>query len=237
MNGNILYKNIPINFEIEYKKRKTFAIEIIPPNKIKVKSPRGISKSKIEELVHSKANWIIKKLEEFKDIEHMQIERRFVDGEIFMYLGKEYILKITQDKNLKKAEVSICNEFIHVKTPKIEIEIIKKIMIEWYKIECDKKIRERIEVYGQKLGEMPRIIKVKEQKRRWGTCTSRRDVLFNWKCIMAPIDVIDYIVVHELCHLVHMNHSANFWSLVKSNFPHYEEKKQWLRKNGIRMEF
>lgn len=237
MNGNILYKNIPINFEIEYKKRKTFAIEIVPPNKIKVKSPRGISKSKIEELVHSKANWIIKKLEEFKDIEHMQIERRFVDGEIFMYLGKEYILKITQDKNLKKAEVSICNEFIHVKTPKIEIEIIKKIMIEWYKIECDKKIRERIEVYGQKLGEMPRIIKVKEQKRRWGTCTSRRDVLFNWKCIMAPIDVIDYIVVHELCHLVHMNHSANFWSLVKSNFPHYEEKKQWLRKNGIKMEF
>lgn len=237
MNGNILYKDIPINFEIEYKKRKTFAIEIIPPNKIKVKSPRGISKSKIEELVHSKANWIIKKLEEFKDIEHMQIERRFVDGEIFMYLGKEYILKITQDKNLKKAEVSICNEFIHVKTPKIEIEIIKKIMIEWYKIECDKKIRERIEVYGQKLGEMPRIIKVKEQKRRWGTCTSRRDVLFNWKCIMAPIDVIDYIVVHELCHLVHMNHSANFWSLVKSNFPHYEEKKQWLRKNGIKMEF
>lgn len=237
MNGNILYKDIPINFEIEYKKRKTFAIEIVPPNKIKVKSPRGISKSKIEELVHSKANWIIKKLEEFKDIEHMQIERRFVDGEIFMYLGKEYILKITQDKNLKKAEVSICNEFIHVKTPKIEIEIIKKIMIEWYKIECDKKIRERIEVYGQKLGEMPRIIKVKEQKRRWGTCTSRRDVLFNWKCIMAPIDVIDYIVVHELCHLVHMNHSANFWSLVKSNFPHYEEKKQWLRKNGIKMEF
>lgn len=237
MNGNILYKNIPINFEIEYKKRKTFAIEIVPPNKIKVKSPRGISKSKIEELVHSKANWIIKKLEEFKDIEHMQIERRFVDGEIFMYLGKEYILKITQDKNLKKAEVSICNEFIHVKTPKIEIEIIKKIMIEWYKIECDKKIRERIEVYGQKLGEMPRIIKVKEQKRRWGTCTSRRDVLFNWKCIMAPIDVIDYIVVHELCHLVHMNHSANFWSLVKSNFPHYEEKKQWLRKNGIKIEF
>lgn len=237
MNGNILYKDIPINFEIEYKKRKTFAIEIIPPNKIKVKSPRGISKSKIEELVHSKANWIIKKLEEFKDIEHMQIERRFVDGEIFMYLGKEYILKITQNKNLKKAEVSICNEFIHVKTPKIEIEIIKKIMIEWYKIECDKKIRERIEVYGQKLGEMPRIIKVKEQKRRWGTCTSRRDVLFNWKCIMAPIDVIDYIVVHELCHLVHMNHSANFWSLVKSNFPHYEEKKQWLRKNGIKMEF
>lgn len=54
---------------------------------------------------------------------------------------------------------------------------------------------------------------------------------------MAPIDVIDYIVVHELCHLVHMNHSANFWSLVKSNFPHYEEKKQWLRKNGIKMEF
>lgn len=237
MKGNIIYKDIPINFEIEYKKRKTFAIEIIPPNKIKVKSPRGILKSKIEELVHSKANWIIKKLEEFKDIEHMQIERRFVDGEIFMYLGKEYILKITQNKNLKKAEVSICNEFIHVKTPKTEIEIIKKIMIEWYKIECDKKIRERIEVYGQKLGEMPRIIKVKEQKRRWGTCTSRRDVLFNWKCIMAPIDVIDYIVVHELCHLVHMNHSANFWSLVKLNFPHYEEKKQWLRKNGIKMEF
>ena len=83
-------------------------------------------------------------------------------------------------------------------------------------------------------GKKDKGIKIKEQQKRWGSCTSKRELLFNWKCIMAPSPVLDYIVVHEMAHMVYMNHSKEFWHLVKKVLPDYVQRKEWLRNNGIK---
>lgn len=82
----------------------------------------------------------------------------------------------------------------------------------------------------------PKSIRVKEQKKRWGSCNDQGDLMFNWRISMGPSDVLAYIVVHEMCHLIHFNHSRDFWNLLESIMPDYRDKKEWLKINGIRMD-
>ena len=95
-------------------------------------------------------------------------------------------------------------------------EIIREEVIQWYRSHADTKIKERVKKYQEQIGEMPNAIKVKKQKKRWGSCSSKRNLNFNWKLIMALMSVIDYLVVHELAHLKYPNHSKEFWQLVEA---------------------
>ena len=115
-------------------------------------------------------------------------------------------------------------------------EVIRDKVIHWYRSHADKKIRERVKKYQKQIGEEPNSIKVKKQKKRWGSCSSKRNLNFNWKLIMAPMSVIDYLVVHELAHLKYSNHSKEFWNLVEAVIPNYKEKQEWLRINGRRLD-
>jgi len=114
-------------------------------------------------------------------------------------------------------------------------EEIKRRLIEWYKKEARTKYKERVEHYRKKLGVSYNKIFIRDQKTRWGSCSSKGNLNFNWRLIMAPLSIMDYIVVHELVHLIHPNHGRDFWKLVESVIPDYKEKKQWLRINGYRL--
>jgi len=113
--------------------------------------------------------------------------------------------------------------------------LIRDEVIQWYRNHADQKIRERVKKYQKQIGEEPNSIKVKKQKKRWGSCSSKRNLNFNWKLIMAPMSVVDYLVVHELSHLKYPNHSKEFWQLVEAVIPNYEEKQEWLRVNGRKL--
>ncbi|TET07215.1 MAG: M48 family peptidase [Candidatus Atribacteria bacterium] len=97
-------------------------------------------------------------------------------------------------------------------------------------------IDKRVNFYIPKIEEELNQVKIKEQKKRWGSCTAKGNIYFNWRTIMAPSNVIDYIVVHELCHLAYSNHSKKFWDKVESILPDYKERRKWLKKYGIRMD-
>ncbi|WP_147582185.1 M48 family metallopeptidase [Clostridium senegalense] len=97
-------------------------------------------------------------------------------------------------------------------------------------------IEERVKIHSEKLKLNYKSVKVRIQKRRWASCTYNNDLIFNWKCIMAPLDVIDYIVIHELCHTVHKNHSSEYWDYVRKTMPNYKEKELWLKDNGYNLE-
>ncbi|MGL5329237.1 MAG: M48 family metallopeptidase, partial [Peptostreptococcaceae bacterium] len=115
-------------------------------------------------------------------------------------------------------------------------ELIKASMEDWYRSKAKEQIEERLKYYQSYLDKKPKGIKIKEQKKRWGSCTSNNELLFNWRCIMAKAHALDYIIVHELCHMYHKDHSKAFWDLVGSIMPDYEVRKDWLKNNGINMD-
>jgi predicted metal-dependent hydrolase len=230
------YGDKKIEFEVQYRNRKTLAIQIEPVDKILVLSPIGLPEEIIKDKVKSKSKWIIKKLLDFKDMGYLPFNREFVNGEAFMYLGRSYSLQLLLDKNLQRPKVKLIDGKLTITTPTKEQPVLKKAMEKWYRREAKKIILKRLEFYKPKFSIEPRIIKIKEQKKRWGSCTSKGDLLFNWRTVMATSPVIDYIIVHEMSHLANRNHSLQFWKQVETILPNYKVRKKWLRDYGIRMD-
>lgn len=224
-----------IEFELTFRRRKTMQISIKPPDIINVVAPIGITQDRILEEVKSKSNWIIKKLDYFNEIGYNDIKKKFVDGELFMYLGKNYPLKILKDENIKGVRINIEDENLCV-VVKEDKENIKSAIEKWYKDNAKIQIERRVKYYQSFFNERPLAIKVKNQKHIWGSCTYQNKLLFNWKCIMARIDALDYVIVHEMCHMKHKNHSKNFWNEVARVMPNYKESQRWLKKYGIKMD-
>jgi len=229
------YEDKKIEFELEYRNRKTLAIQVKPIDNVLVLSPKGLPEHIIKEKVKSKGKWILKKLLDFKDIGYIPFNREFADGEAFMYLGRNYLLQLFLNSNPTRLTVKLSDGILIILTPTKDPAILKKLMERWYRKEAEKLILKRIEYYKPKFSIGPAKIKIKEQKRRWGSCRSRGSIYFNWRIIMAPPLVIDYVIVHEVSHLIHRNHSLQFWKQVESILPDYKTRKTWLRDHGVRM--
>lgn len=223
-----------IDFSVVFRKRKTLSIEVEAPNIITVKAPEGTTEDKILETVKTKSKWIVQKLFEIKEMEYRKRIKQYVNGESFIYMGRKYSLQIVLDDKVKLPEAKLIRGKLYVYTYSKDEEIVKQALENWYKDKAKEKVQERVDYYQQYFDVKPTKVTVKEQQKRWGSCTSKQELLFNWKCIMAPSPVLDYIVVHEMCHLIHMNHSKEFWEQLKRVLPDYEDRKAWLRNNGIK---
>ena len=225
-----------INFNLIYRNRKTMSIEVEPNGEINVISPSGYDTEAILEKVKSKASWIIQKQYEMAPINNEKIQREAVSGESYMYLGRSYSLDVVLDESIKEIEVKLYRgKFVVRSYTKNEV-IIKNALEQWYREKTIEKVKERVEYYQGYFKDNVKDIKVKDQKKRWASCTARNILLFNWRCVMAKSSVLDYIVVHELCHMEHKDHSKAFWDRVSSVMPDYEVRKQWLKENGIKLD-
>jgi predicted metal-dependent hydrolase len=236
MNLKFEYGTKEIEFEVEFNKRKNMEISIEPPDKIKVKSPSGLAEEQIIEKVRAKADWIVKKLYYFKHMHYQPIQREFVNGESFMYLGRNYSLQINLDLNTKKPKVKLFRGKFIITAKNKDEEKIKMAMEQWYREKAKEVIGVRVKYYQRFFSIQPADIKVKEQKKRWGSCTAKNELLFNYRSIMAKANALDYIVVHEMCHMNYKNHSKEFWKLLASILPDYEIRKEWLKNYGVKMD-
>lgn len=233
---SIQYGTTRIDFNIEYKKRKTISISVEPAEGIIVAAPEGMSEDDIKEIVKSRGAWIVQRLYEFRNIESKKVNREFVNGESFMYLGRNYSLEIHVDKTLKgHGYVKLYRGKFHVYVKEKTDEAVRSAMETWYRTKAEEQILRRIKYFQKFFTKKPSSIKIKEQKKRWASCTSKDELLFNWRCSMAKASVIDYIIVHEMCHMYYRNHSKDFWDMVASIMSDYEARKEWLRDYGIRM--
>lgn len=230
------YGTKTIEFEVEYRDRKTLEIGIEPPDNIKVKAPKIATEEYILRVVKSKAKWITRKLFEFKDMEYIRRKKEYVNGESFMYLGRNYALQIIMNKDIKEPITRLYQGKFYIETNTKNQDKLRQSMERWYREKTLEKVIERIQYYKSYFDLTPNVVRVKEQKKRWASCSSKRNLNFNWRCSMAPSNVLDYIVVHEMCHMVHFNHSKAFWNLVGKIIPDYKERKEWLRHYGIRMD-
>lgn len=161
------------------------------------------------------------------------------NGDILFYLGEKRILNVIREQRTR-AKVKCIMDRILIWVPyEADYEYKRECLEKWYRKEALCVISEKAEEFSDKLSDKLSVhfenIRVKDQKSRWGSCSSKRNLNFNWRIIMAPEPVCDYVVIHELCHLVFMDHSANFWKLVESICPQYCQYKKWLKENGKKL--
>lgn len=241
---SFLYKEENLGVKVIYRKRKNISIRIIPKNTIEIISPRSVSISFLKKVLEEKSSWIMKTLDKYEDVDERFKNRKYENGEIFYYLGKEYKLKIIEDKNTENNKnyycyIDIKEDYIVITTNNNDKDFIRNNLKMWYKIESEKIVISRLEVLKKErpiINQLtPNIIKIKEQKKRWGSCTSQKAIYINSRISMAKIEVIDYILVHEFSHLVHMNHSKDFYNLVGQILPEFRKSEKWLKENSYKL--
>lgn len=217
-------------------KRKTIGIIIDRNGEVRVHAPFHASKKQIYEVVRKKADWIERKVNEIKARNSKLICRQFVSGEKILYLGKEYILQVVE-KDSGRSDVIVQEGTVIVYissrlSDESRKQTIKEALIKWYKQHFSEIVKERLENYSLQLKAAPIKVVIKNQKTMWGSCSKKGNINLNWKLVMAPVEIIDYVIVHELCHLKVMNHSKDFWNLVASVLPNCEKSRKWLKANG-----
>lgn len=156
-------------------------------------------------------------------------------GQSFLYLGNEYPIQISQEIDIKQDYVVFDGDKLNIYVKQLEDEKIKQALKRFYYQQCKTLIERSIRSYQSNFKIKPRSIRITDNNKNWGTCDSRQQLTFNWKLAMAPLKVIDYVVVHEMCHMVHLNHDRSFWRLVGKLVPDYEQMENWLAFSSWKM--
>lgn len=229
------YKSETVDYNIIYKKRKTMGIYIDVYGHIELRVPKGTSPESIRHLLESKWDWIQLKSKEQKERTNGFKEKVYNDGETFLFLGKPYPVCITIDENIKQDSVILEEDKLHIYVREQEDERVKQALKRFYYQQCKSLVEKRIKIYQNNFKVKPRSIRISDNKSNWGTCDSKLQLTFNWKLAMAPMESIDYVVVHEMCHMVHLNHDRSFWRLVGKILPDYEQRKNWLNQSSWKM--
>lgn len=232
---NLDVKNTIIeNLDIEYRKRRSLEIQIKPEGRVRVLAPKGASEEWIMKAIKSKEAWIIEKLNSVS--ERIDNKPKLRHGERILDAGDLVTLNIGCHDGLYPVERTDGHLNVHVLDEWRENESkLSSLLIDWYTENTRKKVLELTNRWSAVLKVSPNAIRIKDQKRRWGSCSSKGNVNFNWRLSMAPDSVLEYVVVHELCHFHHMNHSKDFWNLVERMIPDYKLKRKWLKEHGEKM--
>ena len=224
-----------ICFDIIYKKRKSVAIHIDPYGQIEVLAPKGTSEDYIIQVIEQKWDWLQQRLTEIKDRMNGPKEKVYDPGEVFLYLGKSYPILISEDSEIDKDYVMFEGGNLHIYVKEQEEERIKRALKRFYTQKCKAIVVDRLKTHQHNFKTKPRSISITDNQSTWGTCDSKLQLTFNWKLAMAPMEVIDYVVVHEMCHMVHLNHDRSFWRLVGSIISDYEQRQNWLALSSWKM--
>jgi len=235
MNTSYTYMEQTIEYHIIYKKRKSLGIYIDVYGNIELRVPRDATVVQIQQMLENKWPWIIKNQLEMKEKTKGFKEKEYQEGEQFLYLGSGYPIRIVEDDELKSEHIDFTGIELMIYVKIHDEEKIQKLLKRFYYQQCKALVQKRINLNQSKFKMKPRGFKISNNKKTWGTCNSDRELTFNWKLAMAPIEVIDYIVIHEMCHMVHLNHDRSFWRLVGKFMPDYESRQMWLSQSHWKM--
>ena len=221
-----------LKVEVVRSIRRTAALHIVGSD-LQVRVPKDLGDERVAAILQQKRPWIVSKVAELKRMPP-QKTKELVSGESFPYLGRNYRLKV-QDGH----QVGVCltGGYLQATVRPTEQgeqrqQRIQQYLDSWYKSRALERLTDKTNRYAEQIGVSPSGISVRNLKSRWGSCDSRGQLLFNWNIIKAPHAIADYVVVHELCYLVHPNHSKNFWALVGRFDPEFTDHRDWLKISG-----
>ncbi len=226
----------------EYRDGNGFIAEVIRTNRrksadirveegaVSIVVPTSTSIEKIDQLLLAKRMWIKEKMA-------LQLEiapatgKQFVSGEAFAYLGRNYRLKV-ECGPFRPVKLLQGRLVVQVPGGSQQPHMIRNALLRWYKRQAALKIREKVARYAPVVGVDPSGVSIKSFKARWGSCTAKGELEFNWLIMLAPNRMVDYVVIHELCHLIHHDHSPEFWREVGRVMQDYQVCREWLRENS-----
>ena len=216
--------------------RRTTDIVIERDGMVRVRPPLRMTPDQVDATVFSKRVWIYRNLAEWRDLNATKVVREWVNGESFLYLGSSYRLLLVQQQDatlqLKDGRFQLLRSVV-VNGGQ---EPAQKAFETFFRDKGLPRIQQRVGHFAPRVGVTSGDVQVKDLGFRWANCLPNGDLYFHWKCLMAPLTVIDYIVVHELCHMRHRDHSDPFWNEVDKVLPNYRERKEWLRQRGAHLD-
>ena len=221
-NKHVMY----IDQLIRSNRRKTIALIIGQDGRLIVRAPVHTSDKQIERIVREKSTWIQRKQSEIRTRSQTTRPKRFQDGENFYYLGQEYSLEFS---TRLKPPLILNGTFSLAESVRKDAPLVFK---EWYREQCRELVTERAAFHAQRLSLSYQRIRITSARTRWGSCSTKGNLNFSWRLVMTPLEVIDYVVVHELCHLKEPNHSKKYWNRVAAAMPDYRTHRKWLMENG-----
>ena len=229
--GKLLLDEKWIPYRIISSLRSTLSLQISSDGELIVRAPKHMKEDEIRKFLVEKSRWILSHMDRAIKRKQKQTELRWTDQKQFSIYGEECILSVVIDKNSKEI-IQLKENILQITTADPSEENIKEAVAFWFKKACKGVFVNRTSYYAKKMNLTYERITLKEQKTCWGSCSGNRNLNFNWKLLLMPPTVLDYVIVHELAHLVHMNHSADFWAVVGSVIPDYKERRKWLKENG-----
>ena len=233
-NERVRIGNVSLEVLIEYTNRKRTISLQLKDNKIIIKAPRTVSRKNLDEVIQKKQKWI--KQRAILNFEEQNLRnRKFIDNERFYFRGNEYRLSLILGG---KEEVKIVDGLLLVTFKddrSIDSKNVKSLIEDWYVRESAKILNTRTYEFAKKMKVRPTGITVKNYVSKWGSCTAKNKISYNWRIIMAPDCIVDYLIIHELCHIIEHNHSKNFWNYVGTYCEDFQKKRKWLRENGHKL--
>ncbi len=229
--GAIPYGGQEIPYALTFRERRTLSITVQPDQTVRVVAPLGTAREQIEARLRKRAGWIVRQQAFFAAFEPLTPARRYVSGESHLYLGRQYRLKLVQ---APKPVVKLVRGYLEVYTPDpMDKEQVETQVQDWYRAHAAEKlggyVREVIKRFGV-FDLQPPTLELRRMEKRWGSCTPGGKVILNPDLIRAPKGCIEYVIVHELCHLLEPNHSRAFYDLQERILPDWEQWKERLER-------
>ena len=225
-----------IAYDIIRTRRRTADVVIERDGRVLVRAPKSVGDERIHNIIERKRLWIYKNLAEWRDLNATHVLREYRNGEGFLYLGRSYRLLLVANQEealqLKNGRFCLRRDLVD----RGGIPAARAAFRDYYIAAGRERITKRVHYFAPKVGVTAGKVDVRELGHRWASCSPKGNLAFHWKCMMAPASILDYVIVHELCHFHHLDHTDAFWNEVDKVMSNYGERKQWLKINGAALD-
>lgn len=227
---------IPYRIERRAARVKTVALRIEGARDVLLLAPRGAPVARLDAIVRAKARWILAQLRTTSDRPPPSNGREFVSGETFVYAGRQHRLRVvvarTESVSLEHGRLVVR---VQARGGRVASRRVRALVVTWYRARAEKRTQDTVAAWAPRVGVRPTRVCVVDQRSRWGSCSSAGELRFNWRIVGASKRLVEYVVVHELVHLLHADHTPAFWRRLGEVMPDYEGRRARLRELGDRL--
>ncbi len=228
LHNSLQFGSTTIEYKLSFAQRKTVVIDVYPDLQVSITAPEGSEPAAIEALIRKRAGWILRQQQQFSTYALQEMPRAYVSGESYRYLGRQYRLKVLEGE----AAVKQGRGFIYVTvSEKDNTKQVQQVLERWYRDKARQVFHERLDMCYprvERLGIPCPLLAIRSMKTRWGSCSSSGLITLNPKLVQTPVDCIDYVLLHELCHLKEHNHSKQYYQLLDQSLPDWRERRRKL---------
>lgn len=214
----------PPTYELVRTARRTLEVRVTPGGRVEVRAPLRLAERRIRDFVAQRADWIERA--RLRWSARAVVPKRYEEGEVFYYLGRGYPLKIVPGALMRLRLTDV------FELSADHVFCARGVFEDWYRARALRELRQRAEAVAARMQARTGPIRLTGARTRWGSCSPRGAIRLNWRLVLAPEKVIEYVIVHELAHLDHLDHSRRFWARVEKAMPDHRDAVQWLRQHG-----